>query len=238
MLRNLHELAQQLRKARDDDDYVETDLRLWTRKLEQLKSDMHGMLRPVRIYEDTSKVLINPIYITETKSTSTSEERFGEFSGNISIENDGLVAQHTNVGNSPAFVRGKKEYSSGKHQIQVLMTRANTEYVMSFNITSKSLPLSRTSSNGKRTAYGWFTDDRINYPSSDYRPKKGFKDFQDETKLELQFIIDCDNRKISYFNERTKNTGEMNVNTDMCPFPWQLEFYLFDADDRIELLSS
>lgn len=207
-------------------------------KLEQLRSDVTTMSPQVHLYEDPSKVLINTISITETKLITSSEERFGEYFGSVRIKHDGRVAQHRDHEQSPAFVRGRNEYSTGKHQIQVLITKASADFVMSFNITSKRIPISQASSTGQRSAYGWFTDDRISYPGSHKRPKKGFKDFQGETTLELQIIIDCVHRKISYINQRTKNTGEMNVNTDLCPFPWQIEFYLFDLNDRVELLSS
>ena len=217
---------------------MEVDLRAWMNKLEQLKSDVTTSSPKVRLYEDTSKVLINTISITQAKSLTSSEERFVEYLGSVRIKNDGRMILHSDLEQSPAFVRGKNEYSTGRHQIQVLITKTSADYVMSFNITSKTIPISQTLSNGKRIAYGWFTDDRINYPESHRQPKKGFKDFQGETTLELQIIIDCTHRKISYINQRTHNTGEMNVNTDLCPFPWQLEFYLFNFNDRVELLSS
>ncbi len=58
-----------------------------------------------------------------------------------------------------------------------------------------------------------------------------------ETTLQIEFLIDCDNRKISYNNERTGCTKEMNVDLDLCPFPWQLDFYLYDTNDLVRLLT-
>ena len=166
------------------------------------------------------------------------KEQFNEVSGNVRIEDDGRVAVYSGVDRSGAYARGKAEYSQGKHQIQFVLIKRSASFVMSFNVVSKSIPISRISYTGKRIIYGWHTDDGVNNPDGNYQPKKTFRDFRDELQFEIQLTLDCDNRKISYFNQRTKNTHEMNVNTNICPLPWQLEFYLFDVGDRIELVSS
>jgi len=234
--KELHNLAERLRKAREDDDYVETDLRTWTNKLEQLKRDVTTVPPSISIFEDSTKILIGKMYVSSTRQTLGQKERFGEFFGNIRIEDNGRVALYSGSGESNAYVRGKEEYSKGKHQIRFIINK--NSYVMSFNIVSKSTPIRRMSSFEIGTVYGWQTDDCINNPDSDLQVKRKFKDLQGETTFELELAIDCDNRKISYFNERTKNTREMNVNIDKCPFPWQLEFYLYDIGDRIQLVSS
>jgi hypothetical protein len=166
------------------------------------------------------------------------EERFGEFFGSICIRDNGLVALHSGSVRSDAYVRGKGEYSEGKHRIKFIINKKTATYIMSFNIVSKLTPISRTSYLKPPITYGWPTDDGLNYPDKDRSHKKGFNDLQGETTFELQILLHCDNRKISYFNEKTKNTHEMNVNIDLCPFPWQLEFYLFDIGDRVQLVSS
>jgi hypothetical protein len=234
----LHEFAERLRKAREDDDYVETDLRTWTTKLEKLKSDVNSFSSSACICEDSTKVFISRIYVAVTKENLAQEERFGEFCGNIRIEDNGRVALFSGFDGCNAYVRGRGEYSNGKHQIRFIINKKTTEYIMSFNIVSKFAPVLRTSSGEKPIIYGWHTDDRLNNPNKDFQNKKNFKDLRGETSFELQILLDCDNHKISYFNERTKNTHQMNVNIDLCPFPWQLEFYLFDVGDRVQLISS
>ena len=233
----MHTLGARLRKAREDDDYVETDLRVWTNKLKQLRSNAIGVLSTARIYEDSTKVFVGKICISMARPTLLSEERFGEFYGQICIENDGHVAVHSGLnGHSDAYVRGAMEYSIGKHQIRFHINQKSTSY-MYFSILSATVPISESSEN-KCHMYGWATDDSLNFPLSDPQPQKGFKDFRRETTFELQLTLDCDNQEISYFNERTKKTHQMTVNTSLCPLPWQLEFYLFDPGDRVELLSS
>ena len=172
------------------------------------------------------------------RPTLLSEERFGEFAGQICIENDGHVAVHSGLnGHSDAYVRGTMEYSIGKHQIRFHINKKTSVYEMAFSILSATVSLSE-SLEATYIRYGWTTFDHLRFPSSDSQPKKSFKDFRGETTFELQLTLDCDNQEISYFNERTKKTHQMTVNTSLCPLPWQLEFYLFEPGDRVELLSS
>ncbi len=238
MSKDLHELAERLRKAREYDDYVETDLRTWAVKLEKLKCDFTTISPSARICEDSTKDFISSIYVAVTKENLASEERFGEVYRSIHIEDNGRVALLSGPESCIAYVRGKNEYSKGKHQIRFMMNKRTASFVMSFNIVPTILAISSSPSDGEYYAYGWETDDGLNIPDSDFGTEKNFQDLQGETSFELQILLDCDNRKISYFNERTKNTHEMDVNIDLCPFPWQLEFYLFDVGDRVELVSS
>ncbi len=234
----MHDLAVRLQKAREDDDYVETDLRTWTIKLEKLKRDVTAVSSSMSVCEDSTKILIGKMYVSSPRPILTQEERFGDFFGDIHIEDNSHVASYSGSRRCNANVRGTGEYSKGKHKIQFAIYKKTATYVMSFHIVSKSTPISTTWSDEKRAVYGWITDDGINNPDKDQRVKKNFKDFRDKTTFELELIIDCDNRKISYFNERTKNTHEMKVNIGICPFPWQLEFYLFYVGDRVQLISS
>jgi hypothetical protein len=179
------------------------------------------------------------MYVSSIIPNITREERFGGFFGDIRIEDNGRVAVYSGSDSSNTYVRGKEDYSKGKYKIRFLMNKKTASYVMSFNIAPKSIPVSQmTFDTETRPVYGWYTDDDLNNPDSSYQISKDFKDFQGETTFELEVIMDCDNQKISYFNERTKNTHEMKVNIGICPFPWQLEFYLFYVGDRVQLISS
>lgn len=92
--------------------------------------------------------------------------------------------------------------------------------------------------NSQLSVYGWSSDDQT--VGGGYAQSQNFfneQDMKGETTLQIEFFIDCDNRKISYINERTKCNKEMNVNLDLCPFPWQLYFYLYDTNDRVRILA-
>jgi len=236
--KELYDLAERLRKAREDDDYVETDLRTWTTNLEKLKHDIATISPSINIFEDSTKVLIAKMYVSTMRQDFLQEERFGEFFGNIRIEDNGRVASYSGLKPSDACVRGKGEYSRDKHQIRFILNKQTASYAMSFHIVSKSNPIPKPSLNSEYSAYGWYSNDGIHNPDENHHVNKNFKDLRGETTFELELVIDCDNRKISYFNEQTKNKREMNVNIDKCPFPWQLQFYLFDVGDRVQLVSS
>lgn len=50
--KKLHDLAERLQKARTDDDYVETDLRMWHDKLRKLKDDFNTQISSITVQED------------------------------------------------------------------------------------------------------------------------------------------------------------------------------------------
>ncbi len=54
----------------------------------------------------------------------------------------------------------------------------------------------------------------------------------------ITLVFDCDNQMISYTNERTEYTHQINIDINKCPFPWQLHINLFGEDDRVRLLST
>jgi hypothetical protein len=43
----------------------------------------------------------------------------------------------------------------------------------------------------------------------------------------ILLIFDCDNRTISYTNERSQCSQKLNIGLSKCPFPWQLHINLF-----------
>lgn len=197
--------------------------------IEELKCDTNAIIPTVNIYEDSAVTLIGKLHISLPKAKSIDDERFGEFYGSVRIEDNGRVALHTGPKQSNAHVRGTREYTTGKHLIRLVIHKRNAAFNMSFTIISKSVNCD---------PYGWYTDDDISNPDYSCMSSKDFKDFYGETSFELELTIDCDQRKISYFNERTKKKHEINVNIKICPFPWQLHFELFDCGDRIQLISS
>jgi hypothetical protein len=89
------------------------------------------------------------------------------------------------------------------------------------------------------SVYGWSSDDQtVGGSYSQSQNSYNQRDMKGETTLQIEFFIDCDNKKVSYYNERTRCTKEMNVDLDLCPFPWKLYFYLYDIDDRVRILTS
>ncbi|CAF4414109.1 unnamed protein product, partial [Rotaria sp. Silwood2] len=234
----LHDLAEQLRKARIDDDFVETDLLTWTKILEELEYDINNISSSTAIHEDPTKLLVAKISIDSTMQQHLEDERFGKSMGNVCIADTGHLAYHLGPERSDAFVCGKQEYSSGKYKIQFIMNKKNSICVTSFNIISKSTSIATNEFIVEESSYGWYSNDDICCGGADLSSYKLRHDMKGETTIEIELLLDCDNQKISYFNERTKNRRAMNVNIRKCPFPWQLLFYLYDVEDSVRLVSS
>ncbi len=190
----------------------------------------------ITIHEDSTK-LNGKISVTKAMQHREQDERFGELFGNVRIEENGRMIIHGGT-KSDACVRGTCEYSLGKHKIRFIVTKKDAAFYMSFGIISKSQLIPQNEGDMKRSTYGWTSDDQTLPPSVKMPVSKKFQDMSDQTTFEIELSLDCDNRKISYFNQQTKNTREMNVDITKCPLPWQLLFDLFDVSDCVQLISS
>ncbi|CAF1442805.1 unnamed protein product [Rotaria sp. Silwood1] len=237
--KELYNLAEELKKARIDDDFVETDLRKWTSMLKKIQHDVADVCPSTTISEDPTKPLVAKIFVSSTRQLHLEQdERFGISFDNVCIAENGYLAYHDGSTRDCAFVCGMKEYSLGKYSIRFVMNKKDPEYVMSFNIISQTTGIATKKFSLDESSYGWYSDDGICCCNTKLSFSKGFHDMKDETTFEIELLIDCDNRKISYLNERTRNRREMNVDLIKCPFPWQLLFYLYDVEDSVRLLSS
>ncbi|CAF2949879.1 unnamed protein product [Rotaria sp. Silwood2] len=132
--KELYDLSERLRKARIDDDYVESDLCTWTTMLEKLRRDLTTIAPLINIYEDPTKILVTNICISETELHIKQNENFGESLGNIRIEENGCVAIHIGSRKSDAFVRGICEYSLDKHKIRLFVKKNTTACYCFFGI--------------------------------------------------------------------------------------------------------
>lgn len=235
----MHTLAEKLGRARMEDDFIEGDLQRWTNMLEQIKGSTMAVASSPLFYEDPDKLLVAQIFLVKPEQTILeNDERFGESFGNVSISQGDLLVCHTARKRQNAFVRGSKEYSSGKYKIRFIMNKKDASVCMSFNIVPKSTFVNNNDFNLRQSSYGWCTDDTMCNYSCDFLANMSLPDMQGETRFEIELLLDCDNHKIGYFNERTQNRREMNIDIQKCPFPWQLFFYLFDVEDSIQLISS
>ncbi len=230
----MHDLAERLKNARIDDDYVETDLRTWTNILQKLKDDTNLYSSSISIQEDRTQTVVGKLYVSTTNQSSRQIEKFGEFFGNIRIDNDGCLATYCGSRNGSALVRSIGEYSSGKHNIRFLFKKSSLTFITHFHVVSKLMPIGGKNTNYK--GYGWSSADDIDSPDNALIVDKKSRDMKDQTTFEIELQLDCDNRKISYINQGTKNRREMNVNITKCPFPWQVEFYMFAVGDCVQLL--
>ncbi|CAF1552976.1 unnamed protein product [Rotaria sp. Silwood1] len=233
--KELHELAERLGKARIDDDYVETDLQTWTNMLEKLKDDVNTFSSSIYMQENPKEILVAKMYISKTLQQPREREQFRESYGPILIENNGFMATHIGPKNDTAYVRGLGEYSLGTHKIRFLFTKNSIHYITSFKVVSALMPINGASK-ASREGYGWSSMDEIERPGNQMIFNRNTLDMKGETSFEIELQLDCDNQKISYVNQRTKNQRELNVDITKCPFPWQVRFYLYEVGDCVRLL--
>jgi hypothetical protein len=191
----------------------------------------------ITIHEDSTR-LIGKISVTKAMQFIEQEERFGESSGDVRIEMNGHMIIHGGPKRSDAFVRGTCEYSLGKHNIRFVVTKESTACYMSFGIISKLKLILQSEDDMRRSTYVWTSSDKTLPLTARMPVSKEFQDMRGQKTFEIELSLDCDNRKISYFNQQTKNRREMNVDITVCPLPWQLLFYLCDVNDCVQLVSS
>jgi hypothetical protein len=166
------------------------------------------------------------------------EERFEEASGDVRIEEHGHLAIHSSLQMGDAFVRATSEYSLGKHHIRFVVKKKDASFYLFFGIISKLRPMPQHENDIVGSTYGWQSNDTTIIPATRTSIGEDIQDLRNQTTLEIELLLDCDQRKISYFNQQTRRTREINVDITICPFPWQLLFYLFDIGDCVQLLPS
>ncbi|CAF1320393.1 unnamed protein product [Rotaria sordida] len=229
----LRDLAEQLRKAREDDDFVEIDLRLWKTKLQELKINVTADVHPtVTVHEDPFITLVSQLNIKSITQRSEDDEKLVRIFGSVQIDDNGYVAIQRDS-TIVSYVRGKNEYSFGRYKIKFNIDKTELHHTTVFGIISKMEKFTQWPS----SCHGWSNDDTY-YRSGMYHSNNTNmkSDLQGQTSFTIELLLDCDNRKIQYFNEQTKNMRELNINLEKCPFPWQIFFYLRQIGDRIQLL--
>ncbi|CAF0869437.1 unnamed protein product [Rotaria sordida] len=148
MTQVLGDLTQQLTKARDDDDFVETDLKEWTDKLNKIKNDWTTP-QTINIQQDVSEIsFIRKIAINDWPG-----DYLEHSAGDIRIEENGFVIIH-GQSQGHAAVRGKCQYSSGQHRFRFKVEKLDASKWVFFGIKPKVAPMIADSAN-TNTAYGW-----------------------------------------------------------------------------------
>ncbi|CAF1378073.1 unnamed protein product [Rotaria sordida] len=233
-----NQITKQLENARQNHEYFEKDLYRWKIILEQFKYDLTILSPSIIFYEDHNQTLINNIFILKMDQQSTLDETLISFSDEIHFDDNHHIAMHCGPYRNPAYISGKQEYSSGRYQIRLFISKRTNEFILSFNIISKLMQLSSNLFDSQYLTYGWQSDDCIHPSQYCLSNEKICLDLKGKTKFHITFLIDCNKHKISYLNEKTKQIREINVDIEKCPLPWKLFFYLYDIGDSVRLLSS
>jgi hypothetical protein len=222
----MNNLTEELSKAQNDDNFIETDLKQWMDKLLKIKKELD---KPptIDIQKDRTDIsFISKIIIIVS-------EIFEKSAGRISIKDDGKLI--VNIGsNGYGTVRSKGEYSTGKHRFRFKIEQIGIHKWNLIGIVSKNIPIQATAYNTP-TTFGWISNDFVCLNGKLHSDYNGYKSDIEKNDI-IELIIDCKRQIIRITNERTHSTHELIVDTTLCPFPWQIQLGLYYSKDRIRLL--
>ena len=223
---NLQSLSNELREGREENDFSEIDLRQWTQRLEQLKSEL---LNPTTItLQEDSISLINNIRINHRDISDAFERVFS----NAQIEEDGrLVVKVGSSGHTE--IRGKGEYNAGRHTICFRIEQLEQKGWVFFGIISKTQVM-QFQSYSAPSSYGWSNRNQI-FSRAQHRSEQTLEIIQNDVVL---LTIDCNQRKIQLTNKRLNRSMELTVDIQKCAFPWQIHLNLHQANTQVRIVDS
>ncbi|CAF0772933.1 unnamed protein product [Adineta steineri] len=162
------------------------------------------------------------------------EEIFDKCIGDVRIEENGYVVTRGTSINS-GEVRGKQEYTSGKHRLRFSIEKKSSAWIF-IGIISKTTPIKQNSYKSL-SFYGWASYDH--YYAGGLIKRKGdiFSVYDILENDTIELLINATAQIVQYTNERTKQTQQLTVDITKCPLPWQILINLNGCEDRIRLLS-
>ncbi|UJR06690.1 hypothetical protein I4U23_010976 [Adineta vaga] len=226
----LHSLAEQLQKAKEQDDFIETNLGHWKKKLDYLRSNV---ILPTTIFinQNDNIPLVSDVSISLLQ---TGHELFDyPLDNDVRIEEDGEVAVAVNYITRYSGIRGKNFYGVGLQKITLKIEHPRSQWTF-LGIQSKSIPIQKASYLSK-SLYGWCNKNYI-YSNGSYQSNKTNTPIQMNTNDIITLFLNCENRKIVMINEMNFSKYELEVDINNCPFPWQLHVILREQHSRIRLL--
>jgi hypothetical protein len=149
----LKHLSDDLRQGREDNDFIETDLRQWTQKLEELKKEL---LTPTTIaIQEDSTPLVTKIRIDHRYTSDV----FERVCGTAEIKENGRLVVKDDI-QSHTEIRGKNEYNTGIHTLHFRVEQLVQSGWICFGIISKSEPM-HICSYKSPSSYGWSNRNQI-----------------------------------------------------------------------------
>ena len=247
--------VENIRSAREADDFSEKDLARWKKSLKELKSEIR-LSSWVKLVEDKdSPIYLMKLSVNESsndRSTSGKEappttdlfksnlqEKFLGTLGPVSHEQDGSIAKNTNQGwgSAYAYTRGRYLYYEGCYRIRFQLENFRKPYRIFLGCMSSQLDLQedvfRTTN-----AVGWFGYNQVfeNGRCSSNSQKYNYNSSKMEKKDILQLTLDCTKKEISLFHERLKKRSTLCVDEKLTPFPWRFLLVLCHSGDSVTIL--
>jgi hypothetical protein len=229
--KKLGQLSEHLKNGREHDDFIETDLQLWKKTLDDLKT---SLVSPATIsinrYDNVS--LVQNISVNLLRITKELFERV--LDNAAQIKESGQIVCRSNWGiDDMTEVRGKIEYGSGCHTVRLRIEQLSSDWIF-LGINAKSTPLQKLSHHSK-SAYGWSSNNNI-WLNGSCRLSDSNSTIEMKVNDVIVLIFDCDSSEVSMINERTKATHSLVVDVQKCPLPWQLHVVLRGGSSRVRIL--
>lgn len=229
-------LSSQVQKAQQQNDFLETDLQKWWTIVRNLKKVFPTNTHPsIIIEEDHQQTLIGNLKIIQNVPLIEDDERFGEISGPIEIVNEGHLARHIGERRGYGLIRGINEYSKGRFKIQFTVNKLHERWAVLFGIFPKALPLPRDASDLRQAGHGWYSDDTTIADGVHLSAPIDYRDLIDQLTLNIELLIDCEEGRLEYYNQQTRQKRTIEVNLQHCPFPWQFLVFLYDVQTNIQI---
>jgi hypothetical protein len=229
-------LTEQIKKGKEEDDFIETDLRRWKKRLDDLKSNLTSPSIVILNQHDNIPLVYN---MSVSFLLAENNDLFDRIiDDKVRIEEDGEVVVGLNGLKGFMLyteIRGRNNYAFGSHKIRLQIEHSSDQWTF-LGINSKLTPLQKSSFLAK-SAYGWCNSNYI-YSNGSYQHNKTNSPIEMKKNDTISLIFDCIDHKISMLNERTNIKHELDVNINKCPFPWQLHVILRQPDSRIRILSA
>lgn len=168
-----------------------------------------------------------------------SQERFVESNGLVIIENNGLSIKHVDDDHKCIYFRGGKLYHEGCHQVTFRIVQGIGSLNNFIGIASSEISL-RLLMFHLTAVVGWFNnEDGWQHGKTIRRTKfEDSKDDEIKTNDIIQLKMDCDNKRIELFHERTNKHHVMMVDSRKTPLPWKILLAFHRKNDCIKILTS
>ena len=223
--KKLQELSDELRQGRDDNDYLEFDLRQWMQKLEELKLEL---LNPVNItVHDDSTPLITKIYVDRQDGSDAFESVYSS----SSVHEKGRLVMKDNSQESTEIL-GRNEYQIGSQTIRFRIEKLNSNGWIAFGIVATQSEHTPNELCTSPSSYGWSNQNQI-YTGGQLTSEQTIDIIQNDV---MELFIDCEQQKIGLKNERSDKTMELSIDINQCPFPWQYYINLQTANTHVRIL--
>ena len=217
---DLIQVTEEVNTARNENDYVETDLQAWINQLMKLNEDLNASKAITFGKYENETSLISNIFINSSPS-----ECFESKLGDIQIMEYGRLAIH-DIGPTTAAVLCRGTYASGQHRIRFEFDQTGGHPIF-IGIISAGTPLecilhdqnlNKTTKTRRNTIlpYEWNYQNTNN--ASFYLNTNNYLIEPNQT---FEFVIDCNQKLICLTSDRPLTAAAISQDTSRCPLPWQ-----------------